>query len=375
MKLTVKILALLLCIAMLCGTVFAADAGLIDQMITDAAEGFSALGGEPGKLLKDQETFPAGTSGCDWTAIALALAGSEEYFAEYLNALQKQVKDAYAKKGCLDKNKATEYHRIALTVIALGGDPTFFGKKPDGTAIDLIAEGTYNYIGDSLGMQGLNGWIWALIALDASGEEIPANARYQRADIVNAILEAQEPDGGFGLISGSSDVDITAMALQALSPYQSEHFKEIEAALGYLSANLTDTCGYISYGAENAESAAQAVLALTALGIDPEKNERFTKDGNTLLTELSRFVQEDGTYSHLLTDTKGDYLATAQTMFALISVQRLRNGQEWVFHFESYEGPNQKETNNTIYVVIGIGILGACAVGGARIAGKRKKHE
>lgn len=375
MKLTAKLTALLLCTAMLLGTVLAAEADTVDQRIADAAAGLSALGGTQGTLLKDQELFPAGISGCDWTAIALALAGSEEYYAEYLDALEGYVEDAYTKKGCLDKNKATEYHRIALTVLSLGGDPTAFGKKPDGTVIDLIAEGTYNYIGESLGTQGLNGWIWALIALDAAGTEIPAGAKYQRSDIAQAIVNAQEADGGFGLISGSSDVDITAMALQALAPYRDAYPEVIEAALNYLSGKMTDTCGYISYGEENAESAAQVVLALTALGIDPEKDERFLRNGNTLLMELGRFVQGDGTYGHLLTDDKGDYLATSQTMFALVSVQRLRNGQQWIFHFENYEGPNQKETGNTtMYAVIGIGVVAVCAFAGAVIPRKRKRH-
>lgn len=61
-------------------------------------------------------------------------------------------------------------------------------------------------------------------------------------------------------------------------------------------------------------------------------------------------------------------------MFALISVQRLRNGQQWIFHFENYEGPNQKETGNTMYAVIGIGVVAVCAFVGTMIARKRKRH-
>lgn len=48
---------------------------------------------------------------------------------------------------------------------------------------------------------------------------MPEDAAYTREEILAAILEAQEPDGGFGLTAGASDVDITAMALQALAPY------------------------------------------------------------------------------------------------------------------------------------------------------------
>lgn len=377
MKTITKILAVLLCVALLSPAVLAAELTSVDQMIADTAAGLSAMGGEAGTLLKGSGLFPAGTSGCDWSAIALALAGSEEYYGAYLDALRNNVEEKYAQNGCLDSRKATEYHRIALTVLTLGGVPTAFGKKPDGMEIDLIADGIYNYAGDSLGGQGLNGWIWALIALDASGAAVPEDARYQREDIISAILAAQEPDGGFGLIPGSSDIDITAMALQALAPYREAHGAQIDAALAYLSEKQSDSGGYVSYGAENAESTAQVILALCALGIDPETDARFIRDGHTLPNRLAQFRCEDGTFAHLLTDENGDYLASAQSLLALIAVQRLRNGQEWVLHFEHYAGPNQKTNSKstiTIYVVIGITALAVCGAGIAVIAGKRKQH-
>ena len=97
---------------------------------------------------------------------------------------------------------------------------------------------------------------------------------------------------------------------------------EIYSALAYLSSQLTDTCGYIAYGDENAESTAQVILALCALGIDPDTDTRFVKDGHTLLTQLARFRQADGTYSHTL-EGAGDGMATEQSVLALVAVQRL----------------------------------------------------
>lgn len=250
MKRATRILAALLCVLLLLPTLALAEsAPSLKKQIAQSAEGMSALGGKKGELLKDRELFPAGDSVCDWLAIAMALSGTRESYSDYLAELKAHVEDAYAKNGCLDRNKATEYHRISLTVLALGGNPTNFGTKPDGSAIDLIAEGTYNYARDP-GAQGLNGWIWALLTLDAGDTEVPADALYSREDMVNAISVAQEPDGGFGLIPGKSDVDITAMAVQALAPYRDQMETEIDAALSYLSGQLTDTCGYIAYGDE-----------------------------------------------------------------------------------------------------------------------------
>ena len=324
MKRATRILAALLCVLLLLPTVVFAEAQpSLEKQIAQSAEGMSALGGKKGELLKDRELFPAGDSVCDWLAIAMALSGTRESYSDYLAELKTHAEDAYAKNGRLDRNKATEYHRIALTVLALGGDPTHFGTKPDGSAIDLIAEGTYNYAGDP-GAQGLNGWIWALLALDAEDTEVPDDARYSREDMVNAIAVAQEPDGGFGLIPGKSDVDITAMAVQALAPYRNQLETEIDAALTYLSGQLTDTCGYIAYGDENAESTAQVILALCALGIDPETDEPVEKavewqeQAYRLAAELGRqMVEQAGTAAfigHRIPDKKNrekSYLYTA----------------------------------------------------------------
>ena len=140
MKSATRILAALLCVLLLLPTLALAEsAPSLKKQIAQSAEGMSALGGKKGELLKDRELFPAGDSVCDWLAIAMALSGTRESYSDYLAELKAHVEDAYAKNGCLDRNKATEYHRISLTVLALGGNPTNFGTKPDGSAIDLIA--------------------------------------------------------------------------------------------------------------------------------------------------------------------------------------------------------------------------------------------
>lgn len=365
-----RILAVMLCLSMLLIPVTAAQNNDIAQQVDDTSAGLSALGGKAGTLL-GKEDFPAGTSVCDWVAMSLALSGGAENFDGYLHDLEAYVETCYAEDGGLDRVKSTTYHRIALVALALGADPESFGTKPDGTVIDLIADGTYAFAGDSVGAQGLNGWIYALLALDASGAAVPENAKFTRVDMVEAIVAAQEPDGGFGLVSGKSDVDITAMALQALAPYQLAHPEVIQGALAYLSGTMNDNCRYTAYGEESAESSAQVILALCALGIDPDTDSRFCRGSDTLLTGLDAFRQKDGTYGHTKEDTQGNYLATAQTLLALKAVQKLRSGEGWIFDFTDYEGPQQKTQQATAYAAIAIAaILIICIV----IAGKRKKH-
>lgn len=358
------LLTLALCAAMLLTTVAASDAPLLKA---ETRTGLSALDGRAGTLLNQGEKFPAGTSPCDWTAMALALSGSQEHYTAYLKALQAYVEENYAASGKLDRVKATPYHRIALTVLALGGDPTEFGHKTDGSAIDLIADGTYAFAGDSLGDQGLNGWIYALLTLDASGVSVPETAKFTRDDMIDAILQAQEPDGGFGLAAGSSDVDITAMALQALAPYRDSCPDVTENALNYLSNAMNEQGRYASYGTESAESSAQVLLALCALGIDPEVDGRFSG----LMTGLEGFRLADGTYSHGLEDTQGNFLATAQTLLALTALEKMRAGNGWIFDFTNYAGPQQRPQYGIYYAATGIVlVLVACAV----ILRKRKHN-
>lgn len=363
-------LLLLLCLAMLLSTVHASES--VDAAQTSA--GLSALGGKAGTLLQNQEDFPAGTSVCDWVAMALALSGSAEDYSAYLSALEAYVENAYAEAGGLDRVKATVYHRISLTVLALGGDPTHFGIAPDGTPIDLIADGTYAFRGESLGAQGLNAWIYALLALDAADVSIPDGAKYPRERICEEILAAQESDGGFGLTDGRSDADVTAMAVQVLAPYRAEYGEAIERALDYLSSVMNENGRFTAYGTESAETSAQVILALCALDIAPESDSRFVRGENDLFSGLNAFRQPDGTYGHTLEDTEGNFLATAQVLLALTAVERLQKGQPHLFDFSSYIGPNQRAAHSiTIYIIAALGAAAALA-GCIIIAGKRSKH-
>lgn len=371
MKYLKRILLLLLCLSVLVLPVRADQSWNPEEQMRLTGAGLSALGGAPGKLLAQGENFPAGTSACDWTAMALALSGCEEDYASYLKALQMYVEEAYAADGGLDRVKATPYHRIALTVLALGGDPTAFGEKQDGSPIDLIADGTYGFSGN-IGAQGLNGWIYALLTLDASGTEVPADADFTRQDMINAIVFAQEPDGGFGLAAGDSDVDITAMALQALAPYRAEYPSVVDAALAYLAEQMTDDGTFRSYGDDSAESSAQVLLALSALGIDPEADPRFVRGVETVMTGIDCYRQSDDTYSHLRQDTRGDYLSTAQMLLAITALHKMRSGGGWVFDFAGYPGPVQAETNTWLSLAAAAGaiVLIVCIL----IIRKRRNH-
>ena len=373
-----RILAWALCLSLLGGACLAAPGTELKARGDRTIDGMKAAAGLSQKdpLLGKESLLPAGSSVSDWTALALAVRGAEENYEGYLSRLSAYVTKQYAEKGGLDRNRATEWHRIGLTVLALGGDPTAFGQSPEGTPIDLVAEGTYNYVGGSLDGQGTNGLVYALILLDAKGYPTPAGSRYTREGILAELLARQNGDGGFPLDTGDSEVDITAMALQALAPYQEgEARAAVEKALQYLSQMQEEDGGFSSYGAETSESAAQVVLALCALGMDPEGEGAFRKSGGSALDALLAYQMEDGSFSHIQ-GGGGDGVATVQALLALTAAEKHYAGQGRLFDFTAYDPPESKAPGGpkaALWGAVGAAAL-LCALGAAIYMGRRRKR-
>lgn len=370
----------------LCVTAFGDSASYGDMAASIAAAEKAQLGVAQDAPLLTEENLPAGSSVSDWTALAMARAGVADDYEGYLSRLQSYVEQKYAENGGLHEVKATEYHRIALTAAALGGDPTAFGTKPDGTAIDLVADGTYNWQGENeLGAQGLNGWIFALLTMDAVGAEVPADARYSRESTVDAIVSAQLPDGGFSLGGSDMDVDITAMALQALSPYQAQYPEVIDAALNALSAAQRANGGFESWGAQSSESCAQVILALCALDVDSESDKRFQKADGNVIDALLAFRLNDGSFAHQ-SDGAADAMAGEQAMQALAAMALRQQGAGRFFDLRNArcvqldgaaataptETPEESGTSFLVLPVVLI-VIAAAAVALVLILKKREK--
>lgn len=325
----------------------------LEGLIRETAYSITRISGKSKEnILADNEFLPAGSSLSDWIAVVLAFSNEEEAYGTYLKNLEKYVKDEYKKNGFLDQYKATEYHRIALTVLTLGGNPKEFG------GVNLIAEGTYDFHSGSPGQQGANGLAYALLALDSKNYEIPEDAAYTREWMVKELLSLKGRHGGIALEKDSeSNVDITAMALQALANYQEQpEVKEVvETSLSWLSDQMTEQASFMAYESESSESVAQVILALCALGMDPEEDARFIINDTTLLDGLNRFRTEDGMYKHTTSDEEGDLLATQQALLALEAVHCLRTEGRWILDYTEYELDTIQE--NHIFTVVGIGAV------------------
>ena len=126
-----------------------------------------------------------------------------------------------------------------------------------------------------------------------------------------------------------ADVDTTAMTIQALAPYYKtrEDVKAaVDKALELLASKQNLDGGYISFGADNPEGSAQLIMAMASIGIDAMEDERFIKNGNTLLDAIKGFELSDGTFSH----TKGgesNKMTTHQVMYCSVGYKMMKEGK------------------------------------------------
>lgn len=304
------------------------------------------LGVSEDAMLSTQTAEYAAAGGLDWYTLYMYRAGYERDYAAYGSALEDAVSQKYQENGGLDRVRASEWHRTGLAATACGGDALAFGTNAAGETINLVADGVYDRgKTEDLGAQGINGLTWGLLLLDSRGYSVPAGAADTRETILTRILSAQSAERGFSLSGEGVSADLTAMTLQALAPYQnSTHVftvtdkatgttvertvsEAIELALGALSACQMENGGFGDDG-ESSESAAQVIIALCALGIDPATDARFVKRGGSVLDALLRFAKPDGGFAHTL--EKGadgsNAMAGEQALGALTAYMRFKDG-------------------------------------------------
>ena len=278
---------------------------------------------ETGDYLEKLGTPQVGSIGGEWMAIGLARSGRSvdaAYFERALDYVSQNIDE----NERLNANKCTENTRLILALTALGMDATDVGGY---NLIDGLGE--LGYVRN----QGINGPVWALIALDSNAYEPLPEGDATREALIGCILDAQLEDGGWAFTGDGADTDMTAMALQAIAPYydpaadaDNELNAAIERGVECLSM-LQDSGGLFgTYAADGAmtatsESASQVIVALTALGIDPDQDERFIKNGVSALDALIHFGVANGGFAHL-ENAERDAMATEQGYYALTAYAR-----------------------------------------------------
>ncbi|MBQ9746539.1 MAG: terpene cyclase/mutase family protein [Clostridia bacterium] len=303
----------------------------------------------------------AGTE-AEWYVMAASRLGYSDFEA-YSQALAEY----------LGKNtqRGTNAQRCALAFIAAGCESKYIAHTAEST----------------IGSQGIMSYIWGLILLSCGAE----SSQFTPEALAEKIVSFRLSDGGFALSGKVSNVDVTAMALAALAPYrESETVNEaVESSLAFLSSVQTENGGFISYGAENCESAAQVIIALTALGINPEVDARFIKNGKTAVDAVRSFAVGDGSFAHTAGAGTNE-MATAQALHAFTALCLFENGGTlWSFEkpagtpegfrdFDTFSGEEAKENDFNVKNAVCIAVIAACAVGiaiTALLPKKKKKEE
>ncbi|WP_425756104.1 fibronectin type III domain-containing protein [Ihubacter sp. rT4E-8] len=339
-KLLTLFVAFCLLLTQMTGLAFAADS---DTPYTEAME-------KTGVYITQQLSKNGAGYGSDWMILGLARSGvnlNDKIFSDYYDDVVKTVKEC---KGELHKRKYTEYSRTILVLSAIGKDPTNVGGY---NLLEKLAD--FN----NVKWQGINGTIWALIALDCKNYEIPkvkgVAVQSTREKLIGEILGQQLVNGGFALSGTKADSDITAMALQALAPYVSrgEVKKAVDKAVLCLSEMQNDNGTYDSWGTENAESICQTIVALTALGIDLGKDIRFVKNGKSVVDGLMLFYDVKGGFRHVNTETEGykpviNGMATEQSFYALVAYDRFVNKKNSLYDMTDGEKPLAKPAKAAI---------------------------
>jgi hypothetical protein len=271
--------------------------------------------------------------GGEWAVLGLARSGytvPDGYFEGYYGKLVTYVKEC---EGVLHERKYTDYSRVVITLSALGIDARDVG------GYDLLKPlGDY----DKTIWQGLNGPIWALIALDSADYPVPRNEEAEtqatRQMYIDCILSEELNEGGWTLsrrtAADPADPDITGMALQALAKYQDQPAvaAAIDRALTCMSNKQDENGGYTNmWGDSNSESVVQVLVGLCELGIG-WRDERFIKNGHSLLDNLLTYRKRDGGFTHIADGSDGDnQMSAEQGFYALIACLRFEKGMNSLY--------------------------------------------
>lgn len=262
----------------------------------------------------------------EWAVLGQARAKvplSEAYIAAYYEKVVAYVQKNMGADGVLvdpeSRNPTvTDNERIILALTAIGKDPANVGGE---NLLKALQDKDIMKVTDTSNTD-INGLVMGLLAL---------NSRNYTSDtswLVQAVLAQQNEDGSWSASADTKsvgDVDMTAMALQALAPYHKDGGNEtvntaVEKALNWLS-------GKYRSGYDSSESCAQVVIALSALNLDANTDARFTKtvEGKTLsvLGNLLQYrVAENGGFKHQFADKAVNEMATEQALCAMAAYAR-----------------------------------------------------
>lgn len=298
----------------------------------------------------------------EWAVLAEARGNvsASVWYDKYLSNMATTVA---SKNGKLDNTKTqtkhTEYSRVILALTSIGEDATKF-KGSNGTVYNLV-EPLFEKNGSTyrVSEQGNNGTAFALIALDSGNYYDNATGTTARNAWINSLLDAQISDGSWGIDADfpGSNVDMTAMVVQALAPYCSTNATvkaAVDKAVEWLSVEYQKTGDYGS-----SESAAQVIVALSALGIDARTKADFQYKGISVLSNFLSYADPNskGFLHDKQPNSTVNQMASEQAAYTLVAYDRYVNGSKRLYDMSDVTKRENADAQAVIDMINQIGYV------------------
>ena len=298
----------------------------------------------------------------EWAVLAEARGNvsASVWYDKYLSNIAKSVASM---NGKLDptstQTKHTEYSRVILALTALGEDATKFTGS-NSTVYNLV-EPLFEKNGSTyrVSEQGNNGTAFALIALDSGNYYDNATGTTARNAWINSLLDAQISDGSWGIDADfpGSNVDMTAMVVQALAPYCSTNATvkaAVDKAVEWLSAEYQKTGDY-----DSSESAAQVIVALSALNIDAKIDSRFQHNGISVLSNFLSYADPNskGFLHDKQPNSTVNQMASEQAAYTLVAYDRYVNGSKRLYDMSDVTKRENADAQAVIDMINQIGYV------------------
>lgn len=315
------------------------------------------------EYVKSETSDPSlGSTYGEWAVLAEARGNvsASVWYDKYLSNMATTVA---SKNGKLDNTKTqtkhTEYSRVILALTALGEDATKFTGS-NSTVYNLV-EPLFEKNGSTyrVSEQGNNGTAFALIALDSGNYYDNATGTTARNAWINSLLDAQISDGSWGIDADfpGSNVDMTAMVVQALAPYCSTNATvkaAVDKAVEWLSAEYQKTGDYGS-----SESAAQVIVALSALNIDAKIDSRFQHNGISVLSNFLSYADPNskGFLHDKQPNSTVNQMASEQAAYTLVAYDRHVNGSKRLYDMSDVTKRENADAQAVIDMINQIGYV------------------
>lgn len=191
--------------------------------------------------------------------------------------------------------------KLVLALVAAGEDPTDFATT---NPLAIVQNGQDEATGIYGG--GVYDHAYALLALAATGSEIPASA-------IEAVAATQTDSGGWAFDASTdalaADSNTTSMVIQAMVAAGEGDHPAVQGGLEYLLTVLDDEGGAAySQGAE-ADANSTALVAQAYLATQG--------DATTMLASLQRFQAGSGAYFYQPADMTDNMFSTLQVIPAV----------------------------------------------------------